>query len=105
MTTIKWPEEVDVVVASDCCQFRMAGRNETHCTLGWLRTMFVVPSHAYSEACKVAGKLVQGQGIVNWNDTRGRSLNQISTLINRVTATLGYTVRNPEAHNAGKPIT
>ena len=94
-----WSKEVDVLEAKNINRGYMVKNENCRCIIGWFVEWFGYSNKEFYEAREVAQAVTGARTILSWNDNRKHSKAEIATAINKVTATLGYTVNNPEAKN------
>lgn len=96
-----WPKDgVDVLEAENIHKGSLKKDDNCRCLVGWLQYWFGYASQEYWYVLRIAHQITGTTAFLGaWNDSPKRLKAEIARTINKVTATAGFVVNNPETKN------
>lgn len=95
-----WPKDgVDVLNRHNIHKGALYKSDKCRCILGWLEHWFGDSSEEFQIVREIAREITGVIWLDSWNDNLDRSKSEIARTINKITATAGYVVNNPQAKN------
>ena len=95
-----WPKDgVDVLKEHNIHRGSLYKNDDCRCILGWLEHWFGTDTEEFNIVRKIACEIIGHSMFTEWNDNFYRPKGEIARKINKITATAGYVVDNPQAKN------
>ncbi len=97
---MSWPKDgVDVLTARNIHKGSLRKNDNCRCVFDWLNHWFGHGSKEFWIVEKIARQITGTIFLAGWNDEPNRPKAEIAMTINKITATAGFVVDNPEAKN------
>ncbi len=95
-----WPKDgVKVLTARNVNKGFLRKNDNCRSLLGWLDHWFGYPSKEFWIVEEIAHQITGCPYLSDWSDDPNRPKAEIARTINKINATAGYVVDNPEAKN------